>query len=675
MADLSRLKNMSEKDRKMMKEAEVMMGPEPEEMGFIKNLFWGNVREDLLFPYPERDEEEKKRFDKLMVELDDYMKYEHPSIQIDQEQFIPQWVLKRLFDMGVMGMTIPEENGGLSLSITSYNQVLERIGRDCASTSVVVSAHQSIGCKALLLYGTEAQKKKWLPVVAKEKLSAFCLSEANVGCDAGGQETRCELSKDGSHYILNGEKKWSTSAADSALFTVMTKQRIVSKKTGKARDRVTALIVTPDMEGVDIFEKNRAKCGIRGTWQGRIRFTNVKVPRKNLLHKEGRGLNVALTCLNYGRCTLSAGVLGAARGATEQAVKWSQLRYQFQRPLSDFELVRQRIARMEAFVYGMDAMLYMTTGMLDRGDKDIMVETAVVKIFCSEMGWLTIDDAMQIMGGEGYMTENELERALRDSRLYRIAEGANEVMQTFIFGYGGKQLAESMVGIQEALLWNRDEAIGMNLSRIIKNGLNPRILSRALLLGAELYLSRKEPPTRIRNVHRSLIRYARKLAKLAQEHSHQYKMTGKRHREKIVKRQAVQARLADNTMWIHAFACSLSKLDLQIRKGDQGESFERDKRAAIHLMELADLKIQENIRALTDNADESMEKCASSSLKHIDTLPDSDFYIPEKSPVAKPESGKPVDNRHIKQFLGDSCKDQEAKPNDPSPRSKPEVQS
>ncbi len=176
--------------------------------------------------------------------------------------------------------------------------------------------------------------------MAKETLSAFCLSEPNVGCDAGGQESRCELSADGSHYILNGEKKWATSGALTGLFTVMAKQTV---KDGKDKV-VTALVCTPDMEGVDIFQKNRSKCGIRGTWQARIRFNNVKVPKFNLLHKEGRGINVALSCLNYGRCTLSAGMLGGATALGAGHQVGPDPRHQFGDPLAEFELVQQQLA-------------------------------------------------------------------------------------------------------------------------------------------------------------------------------------------------------------------------------------------------------------------------------------------------------------------------------------------
>jgi len=507
-ADLKKMKGISARDAKMLADAEVLLGPDPEEMGWVQNMFWGRVREELIFPYPKSDAEETARCDQLLAAVDEYFRTEHPAVQIDQEQEIPRWVIDRLFELGVMGMTIPKEHGGLGMGVTSYVRVLERIGSYCGSTAVLVSAHQSIGCKAIMLFGTDEQKSKWLPHLAKDWVSAFCLSEPNVGCDAGGQQTNCHVSEDGEHYILNGEKKWATSGAISGLFTVMAKQEVEPGKT-----RVTALVCTPDMEGVEIFQKNRSKCGIRGTWQARIRFKDVKVPKSHLLHTEGKGLNVALTCLNYGRCTLSAGMLGGARKAMDQSVKWSQTRYQFDRPLGDFELVREKIANMAALTYAMDAMLYMTTGFLDRGDSDIRIETAICKTFCSEMGWRAVNDAMQIMGGEGYMTENEVERIFRDSRINLIVEGANDVMQSFVFGYGGKALAEQMIAVKEALLWSDSEGFGANVGRMFRNAFNPTIMGKAIPLGFELFFALKKAPGRINKIHPSLSAHAERLTR------------------------------------------------------------------------------------------------------------------------------------------------------------------
>jgi len=653
MADLKTLKGVAEKDRKLIEDTEALIGPEPSSMGFVKNLFWGNIREELVFPYPKCSADEKARCDELLARLDQYLRTEHPSTQIDQEQEIPQWVIERLFELGVLGMTIPIEFGGLGLGITSYNRVLERIGRSCGSTAVMVSAHQSIGCKAVMLFGTEEQKQRWLPHMAKDWLSAFCLSEPNVGCDAGGQETRCELSEDGQFYILNGQKKWSTSGAMAGLFTVMAKQKITDPKTGKISEKVTALVCTRDMAGIEVFQKNRSKCGIRGTWQARIRFNNVKVPRENLLHLEGKGLNVALTCLNYGRCTLSAGMLGGARRASEQAIKWGQTRFQFQRPLADFELVQAKIARMSALNYAMDAMLYMTTAMLDRHDEDIMLETAICKLFCSEMGWRVVNDAMQIMGGEGYMTENEVERIFRDSRINLIVEGANEVMQAFIFAYGGKQLAEKMLGVQQAVGWDHEQSPGQNLARIVRGLRRPEVFKAAAPLGAELFLGMTPAaPTIHAKLEESLQPFAHRLAGLVRDHSHHFKVASKELGEQIVSRQSVQARLADSAMWAHAYACTLSRLDSDIKSGKSGAAFERDKAAAIYFMNMAATEIHRCHRDLFHNDDDSMLAAAKAALNWSDQLPNSEFVVPEESPNAKGTGKRPVQNG-IKQFPGE----------------------
>jgi alkylation response protein AidB-like acyl-CoA dehydrogenase len=649
---LSDVKGVSEEDQQMIQDIETMMGPEPEDMGFIKNAFWGRFREDLLFPYPEEDDDERERCDALLEELEEYLENDHPRVEIDREQYIPDSVIERLFDMGVMGMIIPEEHGGLGLGVTSYNRVLEMIGRYCASTAVMVSAHQSIGCKALVMFGTEEQKEKYLPMVANEKLSAFCLSEPNVGSDAANQESFSVKTEDGD-FIINGEKKWSTSGAMSGLLTVMCKNMVPDPETGELEQQgVNALIVTPDMEGVEVFEDNRAKTGIRGTWQARFRFNDVRVPRENLVHEEGKGLKVALSCLNYGRCTLSAGITGAAKAAKEQGIKWAQTRYQFDRPLADFELVQQKIARMSALTYAMDAMLYMMTGMLDRGDTDIMVETAITKVFCSHYGWKVIDDVMQVMGGEGYMTEHEVERAWRDNRIHSIVEGSNEVMQSFIFAYGGKQLAEKMVSVQEALLWDTDESIGDNLSRIFTAATNPTVMSKALPLAGQLFLGLKPSAPDINGVHPAIQDQANRLSDLIQKHSHYFKMVSKWEREDIVKHQAQQARVANNAIYLFALSASLSKMDDQLRTGEYGPEFERDRAAFEYLFDWLAVKIHQNFGEMADNADDSMREAAEAARSFNDTLPNDEFYIHEGSPLGR-DAGKTPPSEYIQQFDGD----------------------
>ncbi len=624
----SKMTKLSERDRKQIQEAEEMLGPDPSTLGCVKNYCWGRIREDLLFPYPQREAEEKARCDAMYTDLDAYLRSEHPTTVMDQREYMPKWVADRLFKIGALGMTISREYEGWGLGITSYNKILERIGETDGSTAVVVSAHQSIGCKAIMLFGTEEQKQKYLPRLAKDTLSAFCLSEPNVGCDAGGQETTIELAADGSHYILNGEKKWATSGAIAGVFTVMGKQKITNPKTGKESWRVSALIVTPDMEGVEIFSRNRSKSAIRATWQARIRFTDVKVPRENLLHKEGKGLAVALSCLNYGRCTLAAGMLGAAKTAMSQATKWTQTRYQFKRPLADFETVRRRIARMHAYIYAMDAMLYMTTGMLDRHDDDIMLETAIAKVFCSEMGWNVVNDAVVCMGGEAFMAENGLERIHRDARIYTIVEGSNDVMHPFVFSYGGKDMGMQMMSVKE----HPFKHIGFGMQ-----------------LGAELFMGFKRPAPAITRVHPQLADLADRLGVMIRDVSYWIRVMFKEHDEYLFERQNIQARISWAIIWTHAIACTLSKLDQALRGGATGEGLDYEVKIGRHFCNLAHQEFKRNIRALRENADGTQPAAAEAALKWGEKLPNSDWAIPESSPVAQ-GTGREIKQDGIPQF-------------------------
>ncbi|MDA0802244.1 MAG: acyl-CoA dehydrogenase family protein [Planctomycetota bacterium] len=628
--NLANLKNISEKDRKQIEAAQDMLGPDPSTMGPVKNYFWGNFKESALFPYPVGDAAETKRCDELLAKLDAYLRTEHPAILIDQQQSIPEWVIRRLFDLGVLGMTIGKEYGGGGFGITAYNRALQRIGESCGSTAVLVSAHQSIGCKALMLFGNDEQKKRYLPQMAKEWLSAFCLSEPNVGCDAGSQETRCQLSECGEFYILNGEKKWATSAALSGLLTVMAKQRIKDPKTGKEKDGVTALMCTPDMDGVDIFSRNRSKCGIRGTWQARIRFTNVRVPRANLLHKEGRGLQVALTCLNFGRCTLSAGMVGGAKTAFRQMGKWAKYRYQFDRPIGEFDLIKQKLSRSAGYLYAMESMLYMTTGYLDRDDEDIMLETALCKVFCSEMGFRLVDDAIETMGGESYMTENHVERIWRDSRINIIVEGTNEVMHSFIFAYGSKQLGEWMLALKA-------------------NPLKAPI--KAMAIGCELFLGVRRAVPQHTVTDPRLKPFMDEAMLRIRDHGHFVKQMFKLHEESLVTNEFIQYRLSMVAVWIHAMLCSLSRLQLDL-DSTLPEAEKSYRLGVVRTFCLfANEQIEAETRALFNNHDKAARACGESVMSWIDSIPNADFSIPERTPVvAVRGSGRVMDQTGIPQF-------------------------
>lgn len=616
LSTLKHMKGVSQADQDMIADIEAMMGPEPARMGVIKNFFWNRVLDSHLFPYPQQDPKENAACDALLEQLEHYLKTEHPSRLIDEEEQIPDWVLTKLFRLGIMGLTIPKDYGGLGFGITSYNRVLEKIGAYCGSTAVVVSAHQSIGCKAVMLFGTQTQKDTWLPKLAHSILSAFCLSEPGVGCDAGGQETTYRKAPDNAHYIISGEKKWSTSGALSGLFTVIAKDANSS--------HISAFICTPDMKGIDILEKNRSKCGIRGTWQARIRFNEVVVPAANLLHVEGKGLQVALSCLNYGRCTLSAGMLGAAQASKNQAIKWAQQRIQFKRPLASFELVKEKIARMSALTYAMDAMLYMTTGMLDQKHPDIMVETAACKLFNSHMGWIVINDAMQLMGGEGYMTENKVERAFRDNRIHLIVEGANEVMHAFIFAYGSKKLAEQLLHIKHLFSFQSELSLAQNIFRFLRSIGHGRLLLKAGRLALELFFKLKHRCPKLRTLTPQLKQEQAQFCRHIRDLNHHVKRLSHRHRESLLDKQVLQSRVSCIAMWLFASACVLSKLDQQAASGTLPDA------AGRHALAIANLEIKQAFQNLYSNTDTSMRVAAQDALDKNSLLDNALFISPER---------------------------------------------
>ena len=391
-------------------------------MGFVKSLFFGRLKVDDVLPYPRQNADEAARTAAMIDRVEAFMKAEVDPDRIDAEERIPQSVIDGLAKMGVLGLTVPSAYGGGGFSHTAYCKVLERVSRHCASTAVLVRAHQSIGLKAILLMGTDEQKRQYLPALASgEKLAAFCLSEPEVGSDAANVQTTARLSDDGTHWVLDGEKKFATNAALAGVMTVMAKTPVTEN--GRTREKVTAFLVTPDLPGFEVVKPNRSKCGVRGSWQAVLRFDHMVVPRDRVLGEVGKGLRIALNVLDYGRCTLSAGCVGGAKRALELAVQRATTREQFGRRIGEFHLVKDRIARMAETVFAMDALTYMCAGLVDRHAGDVMLETAISKLFCSEGLWRVADDCLQIWGGEGYMRDHGIERMLRDARINRIVEG------------------------------------------------------------------------------------------------------------------------------------------------------------------------------------------------------------------------------------------------------------
>src|SRR5436190_9350395 len=449
---------------KQVREAEELLFAGPQAVGVAKGLFLGRFVADWVMPYPTVPVDQQAVLDESLKQLRAFLDEHLDPDAIDRQADIPGEVVDGLARLGVFGMTAPKEFGGRGLSQMAYCRVMEEIGSRCASTSIFVNVQHSIGMRALLLFGTSEQKARWLPALVRgEKLAAFALTEPGAGSDAANVQTRAEPSSDGSHFILNGEKRYITSGGIAQVLTVMARTPVP----GKNETAVTALLVTPDMPGFVVIEPRMDKLGIRGTATARLAFRNMRVPKENILGPQGKGLKVALTVLDFGRTTFGACCTGAAKTCLRLAVQHANTRRQFGKTLGEFELIKKKIARIAADAYAMESMTTVTASLIDRGLEDYMIETAMLKVFSTEALWTLVNDAFQVYGGAAYFTDKPLERMLRDARINQIGEGANEVLTSFIALVGMRAPGLQFQELQEALRhpwgdWRKAWLVGLD---------------------------------------------------------------------------------------------------------------------------------------------------------------------------------------------------------------------
>ena len=528
---------------------------------FVRGIFAGEIHDDLLFPFPAplqaRDPEEAAIVRRLLADLDRMSKGLIDSARFDEDETIPEEVITELAATGFLGLSIPREYGGLGLSPAAYAHVFGAISSLDPSIGVLLGVHCGLGSKAIVLFGNDEQKARYLPMLARgETLAAYALTEPETGSDAQNIVTRATQQPDGS-WSLSGRKHWIGNGHRAGVIATFAQTPI--ERDGRTVLRPTAFIIRPDMPGFSVAGTVR-KMGIRGSTQAELVYDNLRVPADHVLGTVGKGFGVAVKVLNGGRLTLAAGCTTGTKRILGQMVSFAESRVQFGKPIADFEITQRKLARIASDIYASDAMLGELSRLAGVPDGEYALEAACCKVFASEMLWYAADEMVQVAGGRGFVKPWPYERTLRDSRINRIFEGTNEILRLFISLNGIAEPAENLKELGVALR-NPLRNLGL-LSEYARS----RIAHR---LGAT--------PTLDVELHERLKAHKEYFEKHVAELKDGAEKVIREYRGEIVDRQQELERLSDMAIEMFATACTIARTQrLLDERGEDGCQRELD---------------------------------------------------------------------------------------------------
>ena len=537
---------------------------------FVRGIFSGAIHDALLFPFPrplnERDPDEARTVNRLLHEMTRMQSVGliDPA-RSDEEETVREETIRALAESGWLALSIPRKYGGLGLSPAAYAHVFGAISTLDASLGVLIGVHCGLGSKAIVLFGNEAQKERYLPMLARgETLAAYALTEPETGSDAQHIVTQAQQNADGS-WSLNGRKHWIGNGHRAGVIATFAQTPV--ERAGKIVQRPTAFIIRPDMPGFRVASTVR-KLGIRGSTQAELVYENLQVPADHVLGTVGKGFGVAVKVLNGGRLTLAAGCTAGTKALLGEMVEFSESRIQFGKPIADFEITQRKLARTASDVYAADAMLGELTRLAEHPDGEYALEAACCKVFASEMLWRAADEMVQIGGGRGYVKPYPYERQLRDARINRIFEGTNEILRLFI----------SLNGIEGPAAQLKE--LGVALRRPLRN------LGLISGFAASRLASRfGATPTLDVDVHARLEKHARHFEKHVVELKDAAERVIRAYRKQVIERQQELERLSDMAIELFATACVIARTQQLLA--------ERGEEACAHELALCDLFVIE----------------------------------------------------------------------------------